>query len=141
MIIIFFYIIQHLLIIFVFYPMHKDIETENDIYQWQTAFYKHLLNDPITSPKFSHLNLEEHMPKIVAFWSFVLLDKEGYKTNVFEKHIPLNLEKIHFEKWLNYFTATTNEMFSGPNASIALERVKLLASTFLHKLTGEYHGF
>jgi ferredoxin len=78
--------------------MLKDIETENDIYQWQTAFYKHLLNDPITSPKFSHLNLEEHMPKIVAFWSFVLLEKEGYKTNVFEKHIHLNLEKIHFEK-------------------------------------------
>ena len=41
--------------------------------------------------------------------SFVLLEKEGYKTNVFEKHMFLGLEKIHFDKWLKYFFETTNE--------------------------------
>ncbi|MDP2175076.1 MAG: group III truncated hemoglobin [Bacteroidota bacterium] len=119
----------------------KDITSIEDITLWQNAFYQKLLNDETTAPKFSHLNLAEHMPKIVAFWSFVLLDVEGYKTNVFDQHIHLNLEKIHFDKWINYFIATTDEMFQGANAEVAKQRVKMIATTFMHKLTGEYHAF
>lgn len=119
----------------------QDILTEADIEQWQQAFYSKLLADPLTAPKFAHLDLPAHMPKIVAFWSFVLLEKEGYKTNVFEKHLHLNLEKIHFERWLHYFFETTDAMFAGKNADTAKQRVKLLASTFLHKLSGEFHMF
>jgi len=121
--------------------MKHDILTEADITFWLHRFYDQLLLDPVTAPKFTHLDLPEHMPKIIDFWAFVLLDKEGYKTNVFEKHMHLNLEKIHFEKWLFYFIETTDELFEGANAEIAKKRVKLLASTFLHKITGEYHMF
>ncbi len=120
--------------------MH-DILTEADIERWQFAFYEKLLNDPITAPKFAHIDLNAHMPHLVRFWAFVLLEKDGYKTNVFEKHIHLGLEKIHFETWLKHFFETTNAMFDGANADIAKQRVKLLASTFLHKLSGEYHLF
>jgi hemoglobin len=85
--------------------------------------------------------LPKHLPRIVEFWAFVLLEKEGYKTNVFEKHMFLGLEKIHFDKWLKYFFETTNELFEGPNAETAKNRVKLLATTFMHKLSGEYFLF
>ncbi len=118
-----------------------DILTENDLRFWLDNFYGRLLKDPVTAPKFTDLDLPSHMPKIVDFWAFVLLEKEGYKTNVFEKHIHLNLEKIHFEHWLKHFMETTDEFFEGPNAETAKHRVKLLATTFLHKLTGEYHMF
>lgn len=119
----------------------QDIKTEQDIALWQNAFYSKLLADPVTAPKFAHLDLPKHMPNIVAFWAFVLLEKEGYKTNVFEKHMFLGLEKIHFEKWLTYFFETTNKLYAGPIADTAKSRVKLLATTFLHKLSGEYHMF
>jgi hemoglobin len=119
----------------------QDIQTEQDIELWQNTFYNKLIHDPVTSPKFENLNLPEHMPRIVQFWAFVLLEKEGYKTNVFEKHMHLNLEKKHFDKWLTFFFETTNEMFSGPNAEIAKQRVKLLATTFMHKINGEYDMF
>lgn len=119
----------------------KDIESEADIDRWMHCFYEKLLRDPVTAPKFEHLDLEAHMPKLVEFWAFVLLDKEGYRTNVFEKHIRLNLEKEHFEKWLEYFRATTDEMFEGERAETAKQRVNLLATTFMHKLHGEYHDF
>jgi hemoglobin len=119
----------------------KDITSIEDITLWQNAFYQKLLTDEITAPKFAHLNLEEHMPKIVAFWAFVLLDVEGYKTNVFDQHIHLNLEKIHFEKWIHYFIQTTNDLFEGQNAEIAKQRVKMIATTFMHKLYGDYHVF
>lgn len=120
--------------------MH-DIETEEDITRWMDAFYRKLLTDPVTAPKFEGLDLEAHMPKLTAFWAFVLLEKEGYRTNVFEKHAHLNLEKEHFETWLRHFFRTTDEMFNGPRANTAKERVKMLATTFLHKLSGEYHFF
>jgi len=119
----------------------RDILTENDIELWMRAFYSKLLADEITAIKFKDLDLENHFPHLVQFWAFVLLEKEGYKTNVFEKHAPLNLEKIHFETWLKYFIDTTNQMFEGVNAEIAKQRVKLLATTFYHKLKGEYLVF
>jgi truncated hemoglobin YjbI len=53
----------------------------------------------------------------------------------------LQLEAIHFEHWLQHFIHTTNQMFEGPNANTAIERVKLLASTFMYKLHGEYKDF
>lgn len=118
-----------------------DILSEADIDRWMRAFYSKLLKDPVTAPKFEHLDLEAHMPRLTAFWSFVLLEKDGYKTNVFEKHIHLNLEKPHFDTWLRYFFETTNELFEGPNAETAKKRVKLLATTFMHKLSGEFHLF
>jgi hemoglobin len=119
----------------------KDIESEEDIALWQNAFYAKLIADPITAPKFKDLDLPAHMPNIVQFWAFVLLEKEGYKTNVFEKHMHLGLEKIHFEKWLHYFFETTDALFKGKNAETAKQRVLLLATTFMHKLSGEYHMF
>ncbi len=121
--------------------MKNDITSKEDIEKWQLQFYKKLLNNPETAPKFEHLNLNEHMPRVNQFWEFVLLDVPGYKTNVFDQHIHLNLEKKHFDWWLKYFMETTDELFEGEKANMAKERVKIIATTFLHKLTGEYHGF
>jgi hemoglobin len=121
--------------------MKKDISTEADIELWMNTFYEKLLKDEITAPVFANLDLPAHMPKLVHFWAFVLLDKEGYKTNVFEKHIHLNLQKIHFDTWLKHFIATTDEMFEGEKAETAKQRVTMLAITFYHKLHGVYESF
>ena len=51
--------------------MKQDIKTEQDIENWQNAFYSKLLADPITAPKFAHLDLPIHLPSIVDFWAFV----------------------------------------------------------------------
>ncbi len=119
----------------------KDLETEEDLSIWLDAFYEKLLADPITAPKFADLNLKQHMPKLVQFWAFVLLDKEGYKTNVFEKHIHLHLEKIHFDLWLKYFRETTDALYKGEKAEMAKQRATMLAGTFLYKITGDFHDF
>lgn len=121
--------------------MMKDISTEEDIAKWMRNFYSKLLTDEVTAPVFEGLDMEAHMPKLVSFWAFVLLEKEGYRTNVFEKHVRLHLEKRHFERWLQYFAETTDEMFSGEKADTAKQRVKLLATTFYYKLHGVYEMF
>lgn len=116
----------------------RDIQNREDIAQWMNAFYTKLMTDDITRPKFLHLNLEAHLPKIVQFWAFVLLDEEGYTTNVFNQHTHLNLEEIHFRRWIDYFVTTTDEMFEGQKATLAKQRAKLLASTFWQKISGVY---
>lgn len=130
-----------------FYPLNiylcimADISNEQDISLWMHTFYKRLIEDPITAPKFEGLNLEEHLPKIIQFWSFVLLDKDGYKTNVMEKHMHLDLEEKHFTAWITHFYATTNELFTGPKADLAKTRASMLASTFLHRFKNEFKDF
>lgn len=119
----------------------EDIRTEADIALWMNRFYKELLEDEITAPVFEGIKLDNHLPHIINFWAFVLLDKEGYRTNVFQKHVHLDLQKIHFERWLFHFRAITDELFSGEKADIAKQRVGVLATTFYHKLHGVYEAF
>lgn len=121
--------------------MKSDIQTREDIARWMTQFYDRLIADEVTKGFFTHINLNDHLPHIVQFWCFVLLDEEGYTTNVFQKHAHLSLEEIHFRHWIRHFTETTDDLFSGEKAQLAKQRAKLLASTFYQKLSGVYLVF
>jgi len=112
----------------------NDISNYEDIEKLVAAFYNKLLNDPVTSPKFAHLRIQEHLPKIVDFWAFILIDKPGYTGNVFDKHLHLNLEAKHFDTWIEFWTSTVKENFEGPKAELACQRALLLSYTFQSKL-------
>ncbi len=111
----------------------KDISTVEDIEKLVDKFYDKLMKDAATREKFEHLDLKVHLPKIVDFWAFILLDKAGYVSNVFEKHKHLNLEPIHFEHWLSLWNQTVGELFEGQKADLANQRAALLAFTFQSK--------
>ena len=112
----------------------KDISNRTEIELLMKTFYESLLTNEEIKPVFAHTNFEVHMPHIVSFWSFVLLDEEGYKTNVFDKHVNLPIKEEHFEIWLNHFEATVNNLFSGEKAELAKLRAQTIAYTFKEKL-------
>ncbi len=112
--------------------MH-DIETKNDIEVLIRNFYNQLLQLPSMQPIFEQINFEAHLPQIVHFWSFVLLDEEGYKTNVFDKHRNLKINTSHFDEWLAVFIKSVNELYSGEKATIAIQRATSLSHTFKAK--------
>lgn len=114
----------------------KDIEKYEDIELLVSRFYDKLLEDPITKDKFTHLDIKAHLPKIVDFWAFILIDKPGYKGNVFDRHSHLNLQPAHFERWVEFWVSTVNEMFKGPKAELAVHRAMLLSYTFQSKMHG-----
>ena len=114
----------------------KDIENYEDIELLVSNFYDKLLEDTITKDKFKHLDIKAHLPKIVDFWAFILIDKPGYTGNVFDKHLHLSLEPAHFERWIEFWTKTVNELFKGPKAELAVQRALLLSYTFQSKLYG-----
>lgn len=114
----------------------KDIEKYEDIEQLVSQFYDKLLDDSITKGKFQHLDIKAHLPKIVDFWAFILIDKPGYSGNVFDRHSHLNLGPVHFERWIEFWTSTVNKLFKGPKAELAVQRAILLSYTFQSKLYG-----
>lgn len=112
----------------------NDISNREEIRQFVDIFYGKVLKDELLSPFFKNLNFEKHLPKMVDFWSFVLLDETGYTTNVTEKHLNMPLEKQHFDQWILLFNGTIDELFTGEKAELAKQRANLIGWTILSKI-------
>ena len=112
----------------------RDITDKVDIELLVRTFYDSLLTNETIKPVFANTNFEKHMPHMVAFWSFVLLDEAGYTTNVFDKHKHLSIKKEHFPIWLSHFEKTINNLFKGEKAEMAKQRAQTIAYTFEKKL-------
>ena len=112
----------------------NDISTKDDIAKLVLTFYEKVNKDDELSPFFKDLDFEVHMPKMIHFWSFALLNEPGYTTNVVEKHVHMPLKDVHFERWLNLFNETIDEHFSGEIASQAKQRAQLIGWTIKSKI-------
>jgi len=119
------------------YCMNKDIINEKDIELLVNNFYNKLLLDELMAPHFHGLDLKNHIPRIISFWEMVLLDKPGYKTNVFDKHSQLQINQKHFDRWVELFSETVDEFFSGENANLAKQRAAILGYTFGSKMASK----
>ena len=113
--------------------MKIDITTKQDVKQLVDTFYGRVLTDESLAPFFKNLDFKVHMPKMVHFWSFVLLDEPGYTTNVTDKHMHMPLTPAHFERWVSLFHETVDALFSGEKAEMAKQRASLIAWTIQNK--------
>jgi hemoglobin len=111
----------------------RDIATSEDITALIREFYSNLLAVEEIKPIFDHIDFEKHIPHIVHFWSFVLLDADGYKTNVFEKHRNLPIKLHQFDIWLKIFLDSVDKLYRGEKADLAKQRATVLAFTFKSK--------
>lgn len=114
---------------------HKhDILSETDVALMVDRFYEKAFADEKLAPHFKGLDYPEHRPKMIAFWAFVLLDKPGYTTNVFDKHRHMTLDKTDFDRWLHLFNETVDQLFDGEKARDAKFRASTIAWTFAEKM-------
>jgi hemoglobin len=111
-----------------------EISTQSDVDHLVRSFYGKVLKDELLSPYFAGIDLEHHLPRMVAFWSLILIDQEGYKGNVFDRHSHLDIDNRHFDRWVELFTQTVDEYFIGEKAELAKQRAKLLQYTFVSKM-------
>lgn len=112
----------------------REIEKREDVEKLVRTFYGKVLQDEKLKPFFADLDFEAHLPKMIHFWAFVLLDEPDYKTNVTEKHMNMPLKKKHFDRWLFLFSETVNELFSGEKAEMAVQRANTIAWTIGNKM-------
>lgn len=112
----------------------KDITTKEEVGTLVDSFYGKVLQDQLLAPFFDNLDIKVHMPKMIHFWSFVLLSEPGYKTNVTEKHLHMPLKQEHFDRWLSLFKETVDENFVGEQAELAKQRAAIIGWTISEKM-------
>lgn len=115
----------------------KEIQSPAEIKEMVDAFYYKVNKDPLLSPvfnEFAGVDWEKHLPVMYSFWGSMLLGDFTYKGNPFLKHIPLPIEKAHFDRWLSLFMETIEEHFTGDKAEEAKSRAASIAGIFQFKL-------
>jgi truncated hemoglobin YjbI len=115
----------------------SDITKKSDVEWVVREHYRKLLQDELTKPIFSHLDLEEHLPRIFMFWCFVLdIDAANnpYKGSAFEPHTKLGLTANHFEIWLHYLHTAVKAKYKGPNADKWINKSNELGIMFQYKM-------
>lgn len=118
-----------------------DIETRDDIERLVRAFYGKAMTDSMIGFIFTdvaRLDLEAHVPDITSFWETVLLGNRTYFGSPFNKHVPLHervgLRLGQFERWLQLWFGTVDEMFAGERADQAKVHALRVAQAFHQRL-------
>ena len=110
-----------------------DIISEADVKLLVDTFYAKVNHDALLDPifnGFAHVDWPQHLPKMYAFWSGLLLGTARYQGRPFPKHVPLPIDATHFQRWVVLFQATVNELFAGPVADEAKLRGQAIAQVF-----------
>jgi len=117
----------------------KDVENFEDIQIFVNAFYAKVQQDELLGPVFAlrikATDWPKHLRRMYAFWNAVLFFQPTYKGNPFVKHMALPINNVHFTRWLNLFTNTIDEHFSGEKANNIKLRASKMAALFSTKLT------
>jgi len=109
--------------------MEKEIERVEDITLLVNTFYDKIRKDELLSPVFNAIikDWEPHLEKMIQFWSTLLLYTRTYKGDPLPSHLPLKVDKAHFDRWLLLFNQTVDELFTGEIASNAKKRAFSIA--------------
>jgi dephospho-CoA kinase len=112
----------------------RMLVNREDIEFMVKSFYSKVLDDEILSPFFHKIDFQNHLPKMIDFWCFVLIGTTGYTTNVIEKHLHMPLKPEHFDRWLQIFNLNLDANFEGKNVEIAKQRAFTIAWTTKSKM-------
>lgn len=111
----------------------NDIQNEKDIETLVHAFYAKVEEDERLGPIFNenaNVDWDEHLPKMVSFWSKLLFGTSRYKGRPFRQHMPLPIQKDDFGRWVGLFVETVDEHFKGKRANYAKEMANNIANSF-----------
>jgi len=121
--------------------MKKDIENREDIRLLINYFYQKVTADPLIGFIFTDVakvNWEKHLPVMYDFWENSLFYTGGYTGNPLQLHQRLNrvcpLRPAHFERWLELFNETVDELHAGEKSELAKQRAYSISTVIRLKL-------
>ena len=109
---------------------NHDILNEADVEVLVNAFYTKVRQDELLFPVFDPVvkdNWEHHLKRMTDFWSTLLLYTRKFTDDPLTKHLPLPINKEHFDRWLQLFNETIDELFKGQIAENAKKRANSIA--------------
>jgi hemoglobin len=119
----------------------RDLESRADCERLVRTFYGRALTDPLIGWIFvdvAKLDLEEHVPRITAFWETVLLGARSYGGGAFAPHAALHAraghQSGHFARWLELWRRSVDDLFAGERAELAKAHAARVADAFQRRL-------
>ncbi len=98
----------------------KQALSEESIHQLVYRFYDQVRADDVLGPVFEeilHGKWDNHLPRMVDFWSSILLGSSRFQGNVYGKHMALSgITAEHFVRWLSMFEDTSKQLFDEPTS-------------------------
>ena len=113
--------------------MNKEILNIQDIKLLVDTFYEKVKDDELLSNIFNDVIQDrwpEHLEKMYKFWQTILLEEHTYYGSPFLPHANLPVSRIHFNRWLELFFATVDDLFEGEKAQEAKWRANKMAEMF-----------
>lgn len=105
------------------------------------SFYEKVQSDSLIGPIFTdvaHVDWSKHLPKMYAFWESIILGNNAYDGHPFRPHLIVNQKHTltidHFERWLQLFSTTITENFTGETADQVRQRATQIALVWNNKL-------
>lgn len=121
--------------------MEKKIESNEDVQLLVRSFYNKVFKDEILSPFFSYVrqhHWDKHLKVLNTFWNNMLFYTGGYYGNPLEVHKTMHhfkkLQRKDFERWLQLFNETVDELFEGEKAELAKQRALSIATIMQIKI-------
>lgn len=123
--------------------MRPDLDTRDEIHELVVRFYREVIFDERLGPVFddvAHADWSVHIPKLVDFWSRVLLGQPGYEGPMLGPH-----QRVHgmqafdpdlFDRWYSLFVETVDEGWRGPMAEQAKDHAERVARTMAQRVVG-----
>lgn len=109
-----------------------DLCTEVEVSYLVHAFYSRVRDDAVLGPYFERhvTNWDDHLPKMVDFWSSALRGTGTYRGTPMPVHCALPaLKPAMFERWLELFRAIANTLPNRPMAARAVELSQRIAQS------------
>jgi hemoglobin len=95
------------------------------------TFYARVRKDPLLAPVFAKVgNWDEHLARLRAFWSSVVLMSGRYHGQPMQAHFPLSIELRHFDRWLARFEQTAGDVCPPAAAATFMEKARRIADSF-----------
>jgi hemoglobin len=103
------------------------------------CFYEKIRKDVMLGPIFARqvTDWEQHLQRMCEFWSSVALMTGRYHGRPMAKHLPLPVDSVHFDRWLELFVETTKEVCPPAAAIHFIVRAKRIAESLELGIAGQ----
>src|SRR5688572_18733010 len=113
--------------------MKYDGITEASLKALVDAFYAKVRLDRLIGPVFNSAidNWPEHLDKLQAFWSSVMLTSGRYKGRPLPAHVKHgdSISPASFDRWLALWRETTDEMLDAASAAALQDKAGRIAES------------